>query len=43
MDEVEAIVIAWFRDMDAAEASFMQETRPFVPCFPNLQVATLQA
>jgi hypothetical protein len=43
MDEVESIISAWFRDMDAAEVSFMRETRPAVPLFPNLEVATLQA
>jgi hypothetical protein len=43
MDEVESIVTAWFRDMDAGEVSFMRETRPAVPLFPDLQVATLQA
>jgi hypothetical protein len=43
MDEVEAIITAWFRDMDAAEVSFMRETRPFIPLFLDMQVATLQA
>jgi len=43
MEEVESIVPAWFRDMDAAEVSFMRETRLAVPLFPDLQVATPQA
>jgi len=43
MEEVESIVPAWFWDMDAAEVSFMRETRLLVPLFPDLQVATPQA
>jgi hypothetical protein len=36
MEEVESIVLAWFWDMDAAEVSFMRETRLLVPLFPDL-------
>ena len=40
IDDVESIRLAWFWDMDAAEVSFMRETRLLVPLFPDLQVAT---
>ena len=43
MQEVESIILAWFWDMDAAEVSFMQETRLLVPLFPDLKVVTPQA
>ena len=43
MEDVESIFLAWFWDMDAAEVSFMCETRLAVPLFPGLQVATTQA
>ena len=42
MEEVQSIVLAWFWDMDAAEVSFMQETRLLIPLFPDLQVAAPQ-
>ena len=43
MEEVESIFLAWFRDMDAADVSFMRETQLLVPLFPDLQVATPNA
>ena len=43
MEDVESIFLAWFWDMDAAEVSFMCETRLLVPVFPDLQVATPNA
>ena len=43
IEEVEFIIFAWLWDMDAAEVSFMRETRLLVPLFPDLPVATPQA
>ena len=41
-EEVESIFLDCFWDIDAAEVSFMRETRPTFPLFPNLNVATPQ-
>ena len=43
MEEVESIIPSRFWDMDAAEVSFMRETRLAVPLFLDLHVATPQA
>ena len=40
MDDVESIVLACCRLMDAAEGSFMRETWLALPLFPDLDVAT---
>ena len=43
MEDVESIIVACCRLMDAAEGSFMRETRCTPPLFPYLDVATLHA
>ena len=43
MEEVESIVLACCRLMDATEGSFMRETWLALPLFPDLDVATHHA
>ena len=43
MDDVESIVLACCRLMDATEGSFMRETWLALPLFPDLDVATHHA
>ena len=43
MEDVESIILACCRFMDAAEGSFMRETWLALPLFPDLDVATHHA